>query len=128
MTRRVIQGRMQGEYASRRYRCWRTVAAPPNPPGQLNFQHTLALVRQQLFYLPQQRVLANPRDAQHGAVPMETVKMPIEKKGYTRPDCDGGKHAVAILEPAIQNINGLPRQTVDQDTCRIQAGLRTEPG
>ena len=128
MTRRVIHRRMQGEYASRRYRCRRTVAAPPSPPGQLNFQHTLALVRQHLLDFPQQRVLAKPRHAKRGAVPMETVKMPIEKKGYTRPDCDGGEHAVAILEPAIQDINGLPRQTVDQDTCRIQARLRTEPG
>ena len=119
---------MQGEHAGRRYRCRRTIAAPTNTPGQLNFQHTLALVRQQLFYLPEQRVLANPRHAQHGAVPLEAVKMAIEKKRDTRPHCYGGEHAVAILEPAIQDINGLPGQTVDQDTCRIQARLRTELG
>lgn len=53
--------------------------------------------------------------------------MAIEKKRDTRPNGDGGENTVTILEPTIQDINGLPRQTVDQDMCRIQAILGTEP-
>ena len=53
--------------------------------------------------------------------------MAIEKKRDTRPNGDGGENTVTILEPTIQDINGLPRQTVDQDMCRIQARLATEP-
>jgi hypothetical protein len=79
-----------------------------------------------VFDFPQQRVLANTRHPQRYAVSLKAVKMAIEKKRNTRPDCDGSEHSVAILETAIQDINGLPWQTVDKDTCRIQARLRTK--